>query len=396
MAAPDLLHYTDTATSFQEFVEQLHRGIIEQTEAARCYILLQEPNCPYLTLLSGDVEKAPVESELEPLPLDHPFLHGLIERQPSSGGVKAVTLSTKQRAEYFKLFPAAGQSMDKAVVFCVVPFDGSPEAQLALWVALEVPTPSVCKATLRELRNEALCNALRRTWTQDHLHGIDAAGVAPLALQEAVAVYLDDFQCWYEKLASGLPSAPAKPNFLCLQLVDPIRQVVCTVQGSGPLEYNQAATHELTSGDIQASVVRSAKPRLIAGGHSSFDRYIFDRYKHERFSRLWIPLWSIPALRWRMPGVTSKGLIQRLKGREDGEVGGYGDPPGASEIAVWEAEAIADGIPTEYIFGTLELVLESWLDGISMCMTTTFTRQHLRRAQTAYCRTRARSRATRR
>jgi signal transduction histidine kinase len=80
-------------------------------------------------------------------------------------------------------------------------------------------------------------------------------------------------------------------TYATISLVDNDRAEIATVQGRNvPKEWIDEARHALDSDDIQADVVRTGKVVELCGWDPRLDRAIWEKYRHERYTRVLVPL----------------------------------------------------------------------------------------------------------
>ena len=103
--------------------------------------------------------------------------------------------------------------------------------------------------------------------------------------------------------------------------------------------------------DIQAFVVHTRKPHLIVGNYQKyFDQAVYERYKHQQYVRLWLPLFPFPP-----------SLLPRLQSdplNEFQQFLAWGEPELVDEAvcvtADWTNE-LSGGPPVPLTYGTLEV-----------------------------------------
>lgn len=198
-----------------------------------------------------------------------------------------------------------------------------------------------------EIQSRPFGNALWRVRVNQAQLNIRVSGEGPAQQRQAVAEYLGKFLEGFRR--ENRPD----PDMLYVQLVDRRRGTVRTIQGQGlPLSFQMSLSHPLDSDDVQAHVVRDRRPRLIVGKHPFFDPAVYDRFGHDRFVRLWLPLFPFPTS-WiaSRPGrKLEEALHDVLKWgeMEQGE-------EWAAMTADWNTELIPEDPPPTLVYGTLEV-----------------------------------------
>ena len=160
----------------------------------------------------------------------------------------------------------------------------------------------------------ALGLALRRSQTTEALREIGTAAGRPGMLREEVAHYFDEVMD-----AVRLAGRP-KPDMLAFQVVDWRRGVIRTLVTHGlPPDFRNLPPRwlDVPPGgriDIQADIVNRGQVEVIVGRDPDrFDQDTFERYDHQEYVRIWIPLFVLPASvqgQFDRGNLTIEGLIQ--------------------------------------------------------------------------------------
>jgi GAF domain-containing protein/signal transduction histidine kinase len=78
-------------------------------------------------------------------------------------------------------------------------------------------------------------------------------------------------------------------HFAALQLVNRERDIIESVAGIN-VPWTAEAVHFLDGDDIQAEIVRTKQTLIVSEYHERFDRHLYEKYQHERFVRIFVPL----------------------------------------------------------------------------------------------------------
>jgi|GEM_PF-4905969 len=198
-----------------------------------------------------------------------------------------------------------------------------------------------------KLNAPRFANALNRIIINQTLFDIRASVDGTSRLWQAVAEYLNTV------LESFIKAGKPKPDIAYLQLVDRRRDIIRTVQGVGmPLSFQLSISHSLKSSDIQVNVVKQRCPIIIVGKDPSLNPYIFDRFNHDKYVRLWLPLFPFPISRLvHRPGVKIESLLSSALRWEKSE---SLNRLSKRRVAQWHEEKLP-APPERLIYGTLEL-----------------------------------------
>lgn len=206
----------------------------------------------------------------------------------------------------------------------VIPHDYAPQEGLVAIVAMpvsnfDVPEVVFCfdiyKQDLASNRVQDLTpdglgpkihnfwQELREIYTRAAIHRIRMhriprkiyeAGLAAGNVTKEVASFITRFQ---KELVDTYKAE--KPDFIYVQLVDPMQNLVRTIQGVGAIQGLQViSAHTLSEDggppDINVDVIKSRRVEIISGGDKRFDPYVHQRYGHENYIRIWLPLFPFP------------------------------------------------------------------------------------------------------
>jgi signal transduction histidine kinase len=117
-----------------------------------------------------------------------------------------------------------------------------------------------------------------------------SVGDGPVGIREALITFVEKFK---QEITNSLR---LPPDFLYIQLIDHHERKIRTVKGEGmPLSYEYIHSHSLDdSDDIQSDIVKKRHIEIIVGDDvKRFDRDIFRKYGHDRFVRMWVPLFPL-------------------------------------------------------------------------------------------------------
>jgi hypothetical protein len=137
---------------------------------------------------------------------------------------------------------------------------------------------------------------LMRVRMRDIQRDLLAVGQAPLFMREKVSHFITKLQ---KAFSDGVLNGIVRlcPELLAVQLIDFPHNTIHTIETFGmPLSLDLSMAHTLDSNDIQAMVVQNCEVEVIAGFDPvRFDAGIFYACKHDRFVRLFMPLFPIPS-----------------------------------------------------------------------------------------------------
>lgn len=197
-----------------------------------------------------------------------------------------------------------------------------------------------------EFRNSLLGRAIHRI----QMHGIPGriheAGQSAARLTTEVSKFISRLQEICKECNQE------SPNLMYLQLKDPSRNVIQTIQGfSAHQKLERSSSHLLDSEDINAFIVKNRCVEIISGHDPvRFDPIIYEEHKHHLYTRLWMPLFPFPMTFLSVEGPQDlEGVLAEMMQWEEPKT----DPNGmVSQVGNWLPGYLP---PEELVYGVLEL-----------------------------------------
>lgn len=291
LPVPRVLSETKAATTLPDFLRQVLEYGIDKTRASGGTVFLFDGG-------TGRLEPAmtiPSRGQLRALRQDE----GIVGAAFSSGR-RRVLLSDGSAfgdggekpsgtggSAWVAAIPAFVHKRPEAVFLLERTADSGPPSHGRKRSANLAVPPASLEALAVELESVAFGDALGVLRTHHVLGEMNRAGEGLLRLQSSIKHLITELESTLESSAAG-----RKPDMIYVQIVDGYRKMIRTIDGYGlPPSFGPFSSHTLGSTDVQAEVVTTREPLLIAGRDDArFDSYLFDKYHHERFVRLWVPL----------------------------------------------------------------------------------------------------------
>lgn len=210
------------------------------------------------------------------------------------------------------------------------------------------PPPEIREAIVllwKEIKSEGFGLYLHQLRMHHIRECLRKAGESPANLKFEVSRFITNLQEKFKKSGNDMP------DLICVQLVDHQQKKIQTIQSVGmPLSYEFSRSIPLASNDIHADILNTRNAEVIVGNDENrFDQLVFKKYHHEKFVRMFIPLFPFPF---------SSFFIGKHRHFEDA----------LRNMADWYEESRPDRLtvrwkdgnlpPKSLVFGTLEIGYE--------------------------------------
>ncbi|MDM8540781.1 HAMP domain-containing sensor histidine kinase [Desulfococcaceae bacterium HSG9] len=145
------------------------------------------------------------------------------------------------------------------------------------------------KTFWKESKSANLGRFIKKLRLQQITTDLRSTGEAPTYLKSTGSEFIAKLQKAFKTDQQPIPP------FIGIQIVDHQQQKINSLHSVGmPLGYEYAHSIPFSSDDIHADILRTRKIEIISGNDTKrFDQTIFSKYSHDKYIRLFMPLFPI-------------------------------------------------------------------------------------------------------